>query len=587
MDEMTSQFNPGNWGDRILELVLPRYGLFDEMDKLIKERIEELKFKFKNCYLRHALKDIEIVEECSRVLEQYPWFETIENVITGAVYGVEEPPKCLYCGKELTNHYGVIHGRIKSCCIQHGAFIGEEKKKKTCLERFGTTTPLTNSEIKKKTEATCLKKFGKKTFAGSKEHYEKVVKNLNYDETIQKSLETKRKRYGDDFGKYLFEKNRKQIEENNLKKYGEKYPFLVKEYFEKSHETMLERYGRRYYGGIGNNHKAHLDKGFENVMSWGEYVKPLFTREEYQGYKQDVEYEWECVKCGLHFKSRIYSTGLGEGHVPRCPNCYRQGSSSIGEKELLYWIERNGISCISNSRSIIKPYELDIYIPEYNLAIEYNGIYWHKNHYENYHMNKFEMCRERGIRLLQFFDFEWDCKRLLVIQTVAFYLGLIEKERRKNIAVKNSTVEGALKFYAEHSFSDEVGDYNLAFMASKEVVAMISFNLNKASCEIVNFGFVSAFVRRNMLNYIVEKVFELSGAKVMRFSLDKRLYSTEEFEGFNVVGEIEPQEIEFKGDLSYDCGKVIIEREIGVASSFGNMIASLPTYSAYRQLKFF
>ena len=32
---------------------------------------------------------------------------------------------------------------------------------------------------------------------------------------------------------------------------------------------------------------------------------------------------------------------------------------------------------VENCRNIIKPYELDIYIPKKKIAIEYNGIYWH------------------------------------------------------------------------------------------------------------------------------------------------------------------------------------------------------------------
>ena len=45
---------------------------------------------------------------------------------------------------------------------------------------------------------------------------------------------------------------------------------------------------------------------------------------------------------------------------------------------------------IENSRTIISPKELDIYIPQKNLAIEYDGLYWHdENHVENkYHLNK-------------------------------------------------------------------------------------------------------------------------------------------------------------------------------------------------------
>ena len=294
------------------------------------------------------------------------------------------------------------------------------------------------------------------------------------------------------------------------------------------------------------------------------------------------------MKCGLHFKSRIYTTGLGnDRQVPRCPNCYRLGSTSIGEKELLHWIERQGIRCLSNIRSIIPPLELDIYIPDYKLAIEYNGIHWHKSHDKNYHLNKMEQCRGKGIRLLQFFDFEWDAKRALVIQTVSFYLNLIEKEHIKNLVVKNCIADEALKFYDKYSFSNNAGDYNLAFLSLNEAVAMISFNMKGVSCEIVNFGFASVFVRKKYLCYIVDKVFELSDAKTMTFSLDMRLYSVGEFAGFDVVDANEPKKIQFKNDFSYDCGNIVIAKKADSLSIFENVIDSLPFYRAHSQLMLF
>lgn len=64
---------------------------------------------------------------------------------------------------------------------------------------------------------------------------------------------------------------------------------------------------------------------------------------------------------------------------------------------------------IQNDREAIKPYELDIYLPELNLAIEYNSIKYHsvktvKNTY--YHTKKSIRCRRAGIRLIHIYGFE-------------------------------------------------------------------------------------------------------------------------------------------------------------------------------------
>jgi len=66
---------------------------------------------------------------------------------------------------------------------------------------------------------------------------------------------------------------------------------------------------------------------------------------------------------------------------------------------------------------IIKPYELDIYIPENKFAIEFNGSYWHSEaildtkEARNKHISKTRLCREKGIRLFHIFEYQWDTRR--------------------------------------------------------------------------------------------------------------------------------------------------------------------------------
>lgn len=55
-------------------------------------------------------------------------------------------------------------------------------------------------------------------------------------------------------------------------------------------------------------------------------------------------------------------------------------------------------------------YELDIYIPDKHLAIEFNGTFWHSslNIDKFYHFNKSIMCEKLGIRLIHIYEYEWD-----------------------------------------------------------------------------------------------------------------------------------------------------------------------------------
>lgn len=84
------------------------------------------------------------------------------------------------------------------------------------------------------------------------------------------------------------------------------------------------------------------------------------------------------------------------------------------------------LDIIENSKKIISPFELDIFIPEKNIAIEYNGLYWHSEEKKekNYHLKKTLLCEEKGIFLIHIFEDEWLFKREIVESRIKQILGL-------------------------------------------------------------------------------------------------------------------------------------------------------------------
>jgi hypothetical protein len=62
-----------------------------------------------------------------------------------------------------------------------------------------------------------------------------------------------------------------------------------------------------------------------------------------------------------------------------------------GQKEIGEYIQSLGFNIIFNDRKTLNPFELDILIPSKNVAIEYNGNYWHSEDRLKtikYHQNK-------------------------------------------------------------------------------------------------------------------------------------------------------------------------------------------------------
>jgi hypothetical protein len=95
-----------------------------------------------------------------------------------------------------------------------------------------------------------------------------------------------------------------------------------------------------------------------------------------------------------------------------CIKCSKVGISII-EKEVVNFIKELNVNVIENTKKIIKPLELDIYVPILKKAIEFNGEYWYYNQSnkkckpKGYHAMKSKMCKEKGIRLLHIREDLW------------------------------------------------------------------------------------------------------------------------------------------------------------------------------------
>jgi len=90
------------------------------------------------------------------------------------------------------------------------------------------------------------------------------------------------------------------------------------------------------------------------------------------------------------------SKDLHEGNL--CRECERYVSKAESELRSLVKEHYDG-TIITNTRDIIPPLELDIWIPELSLAFEFDGLYYHNSAIvkPNYHVLKTTKCEEKGI----------------------------------------------------------------------------------------------------------------------------------------------------------------------------------------------
>jgi hypothetical protein len=85
--------------------------------------------------------------------------------------------------------------------------------------------------------------------------------------------------------------------------------------------------------------------------------------------------------------------------------------------------------------------ELDLFLPDHNIAIEYNGLYWHsekQGKHKNYHINKTIKCLEKNIHLIHIFSDEWLNKKDVIKNRI---INLLNKTDNKIYARNCQIVE--------------------------------------------------------------------------------------------------------------------------------------------------
>lgn len=122
------------------------------------------------------------------------------------------------------------------------------------------------------------------------------------------------------------------------------------------------------------------------------------------------------------------------------------------EEDLKKFLHQYCIQYQTHNRQILKPQEIDIYLPDYKLGIEANDLATHNSTYgsyrgskpkeSNYHINKTNRSLEKGIKLLHIWDYEWydNRKRPILESLILSKCGVIQKiwARKCQVEIKDS-----------------------------------------------------------------------------------------------------------------------------------------------------
>lgn len=378
--------------------------------------------------------------------------------------------------------------------------------------------------------------------------------------------ETNLKKYGTEFPQQS--KNIKvKIKNTNLKKYGTENVSSNESIKEKRKITNLKKYNNIYFTG-SEKFKESMNKSFFtkilNSSRLKNLSKPNFNLDEYNGvidYK--TKYSFNCLQCNNDFYDHLM-----DGKIPRCPICYPSNESKF-EIDFYKWLlpicNTNNILIDKANRTIISPLELDLYFPNNKLALEFNGLYWHSNAKgkdENYHLNKYNKCKEKDIKLIQIFEDEYINKLDIIKSMILNYLNINKSNNYKNLKFNKISKEDAVLFFNTNHLEEFIEGECFGLYKNDILISGIVIKDNNIIryCNLLNNNdnYINLFIKHikeqklyNKLNYISDNRYDIN--------LDCHILNITKPKCYYIKRNVRLSEDRENLNRIWDCGKTIYE----------------------------
>lgn len=431
--------------------------------------------------------------------------------------------KCYFCNKYFKPNSQKILKRAVVCCNDE---ICQNKR-----------TEYYNSRNEKSIQ-TNLKKYGVAYNSQAISHKEKV-KNAWRTKTKNEIKIIKEKVKKTCLEKYGVENTNQvpEIKEKIRNAHLSKSDDEIKKAVKKRKETNLKRYGTELPAHKHiNNYKEYDENGFRKFIKDGYF---------------------EMQECMSHFNIEYTCAQLKKKEF----NIIEPNKMDKLKTQRFIFDSINIENKILNARDIISK-EIDIYLPDFKLGIEYNGLMYHSqgisehsifntpNFDKNYHLSKTLECKNKGIKLFHIFEGE---NIDLWLSMIHNKLGLNKRifARKCEIAILKSSQ--TINFLNENHIQGFVNSsINLALVYNNQLVSLMTFSKPRFTrnydyelvrfCSLKNYNVVggaSKLFKFFLRNYNPKKIVSYANR---RFS-DGNLY---ENLGFIQIGISQPNYFYFK-----------------------------------------
>jgi len=152
--------------------------------------------------------------------------------------------------------------------------------------------------------------------------------------------------------------------------------------------------------------------------------------------------------------------------------------SSKGELEVLDFVANTlGISACKNNDEKL---EIDVFIESSKIGLEYNGLYWHSELQKenNYHIDKTNFFKDKGIRIIHVFADKWNNRKSQVKSYIKSALGL----NQNKIYARKCEISEIDKYEANQLFEKyhiqgppNRQEFSIGLRFNNELIACASF----------------------------------------------------------------------------------------------------------------
>lgn len=429
---------------------------------------------------------------------EIPFKEKVYLVLNNIEKPICKNPNCKTPVKFKNSTIGYLD-YCSNKCIGSDPNIIKLKEIKS-IEKYGTKTPAESNIIKEKIKKTNNLKYG-----GNSPMSSNKIKNKSKDTLLSnwsvdnpaKSKEILKNRI-ESFKNSDFKEN---YEKTSLEKYGTKHPWMNNEIHKKTIESFYKNYKKRITDNIDNDKFSFI--GFE------------------KGDKTNLNFH--CINCKSNFTILTYQFYYRiKNNNSICTKCFPiSESSSIDQIELFNLINENYNGKIElNNKNTIKPYEIDIYLPDLKIGFEFNGVFWHSDKFKSkdYHLKKYKKSTENNIRLYTIWEDDWTIKREICESFILNKLGKSIKIMARKTTIKEVDYNTSKEFLdISHLQGDCKSSKRIGLYYENNLVSLMTFsklrlplngkNTDKDSWELTRFcnkkGFSITGGASKLLKYFI------------------------------------------------------------------------------------